>query len=120
MLRYLSLFLILIAFCGLDLLSRVYAQPRDVRSGIFTGRVYEAEGGAGIPNLAVKLTPPKGSDRPNRITTTDKNGGFRFTNLERERYLLEVSQGVQLLYRDVVDATKEDTRKEIALRRKRQ
>ncbi len=68
-----------------------------------TGRVFDAANRRGIENLEVKLTPPRNSNLPIRLTSTDQNGGFRFPQVRQSRYLLEVSQGANLLYRSEVD-----------------
>jgi hypothetical protein len=54
---------------------------------------------------------------PIRLATTDGNGMFTFGRLSGDRYLLEVSQGVNLLYRSEVNITRQQ-RVEIALRRR--
>jgi hypothetical protein len=83
----------------------------------FPGRVFDAASRDGIQNLQVKLTPPRQSKAPIRIASTARDGGFEFTRLQRGRYLVEVSQGVTLLYRAEVDTTKV-SRLDIALKRK--
>jgi hypothetical protein len=84
----------------------------------FTGRVFDATSKRGIENLEVKLTPPKESKLTIRVANTDQNGLFVFKRLPRSRYLVEVSQGVHLLYRQEVDATTQD-RLDIPLNSKR-
>jgi hypothetical protein len=69
----------------------------------FYGRVVEAESGSGIQNLEVRLMPPSSSQQSVRLTRTDQKGYFKFSRLTQGRYVLEVSQGVYLLYRNVVD-----------------
>jgi len=73
--------------------------PRDLG-----GRIFEVPSNRGIENLEVKLTPPRGSNLAVRLASTDQNGGFRFAQVSPSRYLLEVSQGPNLLYRNEVDA----------------
>ena len=80
------------------------------------GTVYDAVSRQGIPNLTLKLTPPTDAPIPVRATFTDGQGRFRFPNLDRGRYLLEVHQGSTLLYRDVV-TLQQTTRKDIGLGR---
>ncbi|MBI4650397.1 hypothetical protein HY745_03745 [Candidatus Desantisbacteria bacterium] len=70
----------------------------------------------GISNLKIKLIPPKTVNKPEIIATTDARGNFCFQNLEKSRYLLEIYQGITLLYREVTDAN-QDTKKEIILRK---
>lgn len=84
---------------------------------LLDGRVYEAAGQKGIPALAVKLIPPRALHGVERITSTDDGGRFRFGNLDGGRYLLEVYQGVTLLYREVISLDR-NMRKDIALRRR--
>ena len=72
----------------------------------FTGRVTDTDH-RGIANLEVKLTPPRDTKLPIRLGSTDRNGVFLFRQLAPGRYLVELSQGVYLLYRAQVDTTKE-------------
>jgi hypothetical protein len=67
------------------------------------GRVFEADTKRGIENLEVKLTPPNNSGLPIRLANTGQNGTFRFAQVTQSHYLLEVSQGANLLYRVEVD-----------------
>jgi hypothetical protein len=84
----------------------------------FKGRVTDAGGRSGIENLEVKLTPPRNSNVPIRLGSTDRNGEFVFTRLVRGPYLLEISQGVYLLYRAEVNTARQ-ARVDIALQRRR-
>ena len=84
----------------------------------FGGRVVDAGTKAGLANLEVKLTPPRASRLPIRLATTDGSGAFTFRQLTGDRYLLEVSQGVNLLYRAEVNIARQP-RIEIALQRRR-
>src|SRR2546425_8735106 len=84
----------------------------------FSGHVFEAGNNRGIENLEAKLTPPRNTNLPIRLTRTDRDGRFVFRNLVRGPYLLEVSQGVYLLYRVEVDPRSVD-KIDIPLRRKR-
>lgn len=92
--------LALIALCAATAWPALSQQPVD-----FTGRVFDATSKRGIENLEVRLTPPKQSRLTIRVANTDQNGSFAFKRLARSRYLLEVSQGVHLLYRVEVDAS---------------
>ena len=83
-----------------------------------TGRIIESGTTNGIPNLTVKLTSPRASKRPQKITTTDQNGSFKFMEVEPAKYLIEVYQGVNPIYRDVVD-TNVPGKREITLTRKK-
>ena len=89
----------------------------EVQAGALTGRVYEAGTKTGIGDLTVRLIPPRDVRAPEKVTTTDEGGNFRFTDLSGDRYLLEVYQGLTLLYREVVEV-KENTQREIALKKK--
>ena len=89
----------------------------EVREDTIKGRIYDATNQSGIPELTVRLIPPKSVPRPEKITTTDQNGEFRFSGVDKGKYLLEVYQGVTLLYRNVLD-THQDSVKEIELKRK--
>ena len=80
----------------------------------FTGRVTDTEH-RGIANLEVKLTPPTSTRLPIRLGSTDRNGTFTFRQLARSRYLIEISQGVYLLYRAEVDTAKQ-SRVDVTLR----
>jgi hypothetical protein len=84
----------------------------------FSGRVFDADTKRGVENLEVKLTPPRSVRASIRIASTDRNGAFVFPKLIQGRYLIEVSQGVNLLYRAEVDTTKV-SRLDVPLRRKR-
>ena len=68
------------------------------------GRVFDQANGRGLENLEVKMTPPSSSNLPVRLANTDGNGAFRFPDVRMSRYLLEVSQGPNLLYRVQIDA----------------
>ncbi len=100
-----------ILFC---LVTSVLAQAAD-RIGL-DGTVYDTISHQGIPNLALKLIPPRDTPIPVRATFTDGQGRFHFPNLELGRYLLEVHQGSTLVYRDVV-TLQQTTRKDIGLGR---
>ncbi len=84
---------------------------------VLDGRVHEVTGQRGIPALAVKLIPPRDRRGVERVTSTDEGGRFHFDNLDGGRYLLEVYQGVMLLYREVINLDR-DMRKDIELRRR--
>jgi len=89
----------------------------EVRDGVLTGRIYEAVTQAGIADLTVRLIPPRDLKKPEKVTTTDEGGKFRFADLSGDKYLLEVYEGLTLLYREVVEV-KQNTPKEIALKKK--
>jgi hypothetical protein len=87
------------------------------QAGDFSGRAFDAASHNGVENLEVKLTPPRESKLSIRLASTDRNGAFVFRRLERGKYLLEISQGLYLLYRAEVDTAKQE-HVEIPLRRK--
>jgi hypothetical protein len=89
-----------------------YAHGDNVR---LEGLVYEATSKKGIAALTIKLIPPRTLKKAEIITTTDESGEFRFAHVERGKYLLEVYQGVTILFRSGIEII-QDTRKEIPLR----
>ncbi len=107
----------LVACLVLALAVQANGMKIEVREGRVEGRIFSGVEQTGVPNLTVKLIPPKTVPFPEKVTTTDQDGKFSFANVEKGRYLLEVSQGVTLLYRNVLD-TRVDTNKVIELRRK--
>jgi hypothetical protein len=86
-------------------------------SASLPGRIYEAGTKTGIGDLTVRLIPPRDVKKPEKVTTTDEDGNFRFTDLSGDKYPLEVYQGLTLLYREVIEG-KENTPKEITLKKK--
>jgi hypothetical protein len=96
--------LVVLLSCCFVLISRIDApaqQPAD-----FSGVIVDAEH-HGLPNLEIKLSPPRDSKLAIRLGSTDRNGAFVFRQVPRGRYLLEISQGVYLLYRAEVDTNRE-------------
>jgi hypothetical protein len=89
----------------------------EVQAAVLTGRIYEAETKTGIGDLTVRLIPPRDLKQPEKVTTTDEDGKFRFAHLSGDKYLLEVYQGLTLLYREVIEV-KQNTPKEIILKKK--
>jgi hypothetical protein len=81
------------------------------------GRVFESETRAGIPNVEVKLVPPRSTNQPIRFANTNNDGTFVFRQVPRGRYLIEVSQGYNLLNRTTVD-TASQQRIDISLGRR--
>jgi Carboxypeptidase regulatory-like domain len=84
----------------------------------FGGRVFDADTNRGIENLEVKLTPPRGVKASIRVAMTDRNGSFVFRQLASGKYLVEVSQGANLLYRGEVN-TGTSPQLNVPLRRRR-
>jgi len=81
------------------------------------GRVFDSRNGRGLENLEVKITPPSNANLPVRLANTDQNGAFRFPQVRLSRYMLEVSQGPNLLYRVQIDAGPQ-TRLDIPLQKR--
>jgi hypothetical protein len=88
-----------------------------VGEGTVSGRIFDATSKTGIPDLTVKLIPPRTSNKAEKVTTTGQSGEFRFDVPSPGKYLLEVYQGLTLLFRDVVDTT-HPSDKVIELKRK--
>ncbi len=88
-----------------------------IHDDVIEGRIFEATTRRGIPNLTVRLIPPRVTQQAEKITTTKANGEFEFRSVDKGKYLLEVYQGLTLLYRDVVD-TNGDRHMEISFRKK--
>lgn len=55
------------------------------------------------PQFSVKLYPPKDSDKPILMTTTDDDGDFEFTGLTERSHLLEIYLGTELIYQEVIE-----------------
>jgi hypothetical protein len=70
----------------------------------FGGTVFDTETKKGIPNLTVKLVPPKEAKAVDAATATDANGNFSFPRAQAGKYLLEVYFGLTLVHREVVTA----------------
>lgn len=79
-----------------------------------SGTVGDAVTKLSIPNLAVRLIPPKESTRPEIDTITDTTGAFSFRPIPTGRYLLEIDSGLTPVYRDVIGVTG-DTHKQVLL-----
>jgi hypothetical protein len=79
-----------------------------------SGRIYDGASKQNIPDLTIKLVPPKDVNAPERITSTDHGGRFNFGDVAPGKYLLEVYQGLTLVHREVVLVNGE-VQKEIAL-----
>lgn len=93
----------------------VHGMDIGITDGRIQGRIYNGSSLAGVPFLTVKLIPPKNSSLPEKVTVTDADGGFDFQDATMGRYLLEVYQGLQLLYRNVID-TRNNARFTVSLR----
>lgn len=84
-----------------------YASAQSAAS--LSGRVIDSASKQGLPNLQVKLKPPANSPHPVVIGSTDTTGSFSFNHIAAGRYLLEVSQGPYVLYRQEVDPAQSNT-----------
>ena len=72
----------------------------------FTGHIKtNVTAGAATPNFSVKLYPPKDSNKPILMTTTDDTGNFQFTELSEKSYLLEIYLGTDMVYQEVIELT---------------
>lgn len=71
------------------------------------GRVFDSTTNHGIPGLIVRLTPPLASQEPERIARTGGDGEFGFNKVGKGKYLLQVYQGTTLLFRRLVDTSKD-------------
>ncbi len=96
----------------------ILALSASAQSGVTLSGVITDNHGKGVPNLEVKLSPPRSVREAEHITTTAGNGAYRVTNLRRGRYLMEISLSYRLVYRGVIDTSNGDARKDIVLRRK--
>jgi hypothetical protein len=79
-----------------------------------SGRIYDGASKENIPDLTLKLIPPKDVNAPERITSTNRGGRFDFGDVVPGKYLLEVYQGLTLVHREVVVVNGE-VQKDIAL-----
>lgn len=103
-LRHLEVFVVT-AFLSCTLVQSALAQQSSVD---LNGRVFENPSGRGIENLEVKLTPPTSSNLPVRVANTDQNGNFHFAQVAQSRYMVEVSQGPNLLYRTEIETERQN------------
>jgi hypothetical protein len=118
-------FLFIILICLVILPRYSQAMDVEVRKDHISGRIYYLSDNSGISNLVVKLTPSRElMDRISRTeieklidrtSITDQNGQFNFTGLPKWHYLLEVYNGPNLLYRDIMDMNKEKHKNVILL-----
>lgn len=68
----------------------------------FRGRILNQQTRRGIENLLVTLIPPNSSPEARRYATSDSGGKFRFDGLNADKYLLQVSEGPYLLFRQEI------------------
>lgn len=81
------------------------------------GTVVEMVSRHGIAALSVRLVASRQLNQPQRMTATNAEGEFRFEDLSRGRYMLEVSHGVTLLHREFL-TVESDTERQITLKRR--
>jgi len=74
----------------------------------FSGTVVTERDHLGIPNLTVSLSPHADSMKAKKVTTTNNEGRFTLNELESGQYLLEVFQGLTILYREVVNVPQQN------------
>jgi len=92
------------------------AVPAAAQAGSLTGKVVDADSGDGIAALTVKAKAPQGAGAGESATTTGTDGSYRLPKLADGRYLLTVSKGRDLLFREVVEVEGE-TAKTVRLKR---
>jgi hypothetical protein len=115
--KRLWLFAFILSWVMITPISSAETVKPEVGSAVISGRIYEAGTRAGIADLTVRLIPPKDLKKSEKVTTTDEDGQFRFADLSGDKYLLEVYEGLTLLYREIIEG-KQNTPKEIALKKK--
>lgn len=64
------------------------------------------------PQMVIKMTATRAKNTPQQITISDKEGNFKFKNLEQGKYLLEVYHNNELIRREVIN-NRETPEKEI-------
>lgn len=94
----------------------VLAVPAAAQAGNLTGKVVDADSGDGIAALTVKAKAPQDAGGGESATTTGADGTYRLPKLADGRYLLTVSRGRDLLFREVVEV-KGETTKTVRLKR---
>ena len=80
------------------------------------GTVRDGSTQVGVQGLSVRLTPPRESQQPDIVTTTDQGGVFVLRDIATGRYVFEVVQGPTVVYRETVDLSADAT-KDVELRR---
>jgi hypothetical protein len=72
----------------------------------FSGTVIAADSAGrntvGAPGLTVTLTPPTQLKKQKQVTVTNEEGRFTIGDVDDGKYLLEVSQRLKVLYREVI------------------
>ena len=97
----LALTLILILY-SLPALPLYHARTQDTHT--FSGHIKtKATAKTSTPQFSIKLYPPKGSNKPILMTSTDDSGDFEFTGLTEKSHLLEIYLGTDLVYQEVIE-----------------
>ncbi|WP_446008494.1 carboxypeptidase-like regulatory domain-containing protein [Candidatus Electrothrix sp.] len=68
------------------------------------------------PEFVVTLTPPKKSNKPKEVTSTSSTGNYLLDNIDKGKYMFEVSYGTEVIYRKVIEVQGDDT-KDVTLQR---
>src|SRR4051812_21886240 len=107
--------LLLICLCGLFLPGKNFAQNAVVR-----GKVYNQENKV-LPQAIVALFKQKDSSLV-KVMLSDKNGNYRFENLDGEKFMLEISKpGMEPMKRkfDVADGEEKELREFVMVNHKK-
>jgi len=90
---------------GITMTVPARAMMAQVKGDSLTGRVFNSATGQGVYGLTVRLIAPRAANLPMKITFTNRDGQYRFGGLKKQRYLLEVSRGIDVVYRREIDAS---------------
>jgi hypothetical protein len=95
---------IIVVFAVVAHFAALYANGEsNTLKGTILAATYAGRMSAGAPNLTVSLSAPAQFNKPKQVTSTNEQGQFIFNNVEDGQYLLEVSQRLTVLYREVVN-----------------
>jgi len=92
------------------LASPARAVMTSVHDGVVSGRVVQTlpDGRiVGVPGLLVKLIPTTASGRAPLVSLTNGAGYYSFARQPKSAYLFEIRRGTALLYRRVLDTTRD-------------
>ena len=81
------------------------------------GRLIDNGNGRGVPGLSVRVAPPVPPNAPRKVTLSDQNGRFRFSDIAPGTYSLEAYQGTRVLYSERLQL-RGNMKREIRLRRR--
>lgn len=110
---------VIVLFLVLFMIPALDPRQTEAQQLALNGSVVELATGRGIPSLSVWLIPSRDLNQPRRMTSTNRDGQFRFGNLAGGRYMLEVHQGAMTLHREIM-SLESDMEKRITLRRKQE